>query len=87
MPDRPVWWVAYGPRWADPNYFPAVEGEVNYSEAGSGNTGNSYDPTYQWSPARINDPQFGALFQLYSPVGGSVVVYYDLVEITVKYTP
>ena len=85
-PDLPVWWEAYGPRWADPNVFPAVEGEVNYSEAGAGNNGGSGSLAYQWTPARINDPQFGVLFSTLSPVGGSVVIYYDLVSITVNYT-
>ena len=85
-PDLPVWWEAYGPRWADPNFFPAKEGEVNYSEAGSGSNGGIGNQTYQWTPARINDPQFGALFSIYSPVGGPIVIYYDLAEITVIFT-
>lgn len=82
----PVWWESYGPRWADPNNFPAVEGEVNYSQAGAGTNGGGGDQVYKWTPAKINDPQFGVLFQILPPVGGSVVIYYDLVAITVYFT-
>ena len=47
-------------------------------------SGNQF---YQWTPAMINDPDFGVRIDVYPPVGvGSVVVYYDLVEITVEYS-
>jgi hypothetical protein len=85
-PDLPPWWEAYGIRWATPGYFPAIEAEVSYSQSGSGNNGGSGNQPYQWTPARVNDPYFGVLFQLLPPEGGSVVVYYDLVEITVEYS-
>jgi hypothetical protein len=42
---------------------------------------------YQWTPAMINDRDFGVRIDVYPPVGGgAVVVYYDLVEITVEYS-
>jgi hypothetical protein len=86
-PDLPAWWDVYGVGWANPNYFPAIETEVSYSQSGSGaNSGGVPGLPYQWTPARINDPYFGVLFQLLPPEGGSVVVYYDLVEITVQYS-
>jgi len=35
----------------------------------------------------INNPDFGVRIDVYPPVGrGFVVVYYDLVEITVEYS-
>jgi len=85
-PDLPDWWESYGVRWVNPGYFPAKETEVIYSQKGTGNNGGPGDWFFQWTPARINDPYFGVLFQLLPPEGGSVVVYYDLVEITVEYS-
>jgi len=84
--DLPDWWVQYGARWADLNYFPLVETEVNYSQKGSGTTTNGQ--TFQWTPARINDPYFGVLFQTASEAKskGFAVINYDLVEITVEYS-
>ena len=84
--DLPDWWDRYGARWADPNYFPLVETEVNYSQKGSGTTTNGQ--TFQWTPARINDPYFGVLFQTGSEAKstGFAVINYDLVEITVEYS-
>jgi hypothetical protein len=83
--DLPDWWDQYGARWADPNYFPITETEVNYSQSGSGTRANGQ--LYQWTPARINDPYFGVLFQTASVENskGSAVINYDLVEITVEY--
>jgi hypothetical protein len=47
---------------------------------GKGGLGNQF---YQWTPGMINDADFGVRIDVYPPVGrGSVVVYYDLVEIT-----
>ena len=85
-PDLPEWWEVYGVRWVTPGYFAAIETEVVYSQNGIGNNGGSGSQSYQWTAARINDPYFGVLFQLLPPEGSSVVVYYDLVEITVVYS-
>ena len=84
--DLPDWWERYGARWADPNYFPLVETEVNYSQKGSGTTTNGQP--FNWTPARINDPYFGVLFQTASVAKskGFAVINYDLVEITVEYS-
>ena len=84
--DLPEWWDRYGDRWADPNYFPIVETEVNYSQKGSGTT--TYGQTFKWTPARINDPYFGVLFQTTSDAKskGFAVINYDLVTITVEYS-
>jgi hypothetical protein len=85
-PDLPDWWEQYGARWADPNYFPLVETEVNYSQQGSGTTTNGQP--FQWTPARINDPYFGVMFQTASVAKskGFAVINYDFVEITVEYS-
>jgi hypothetical protein len=86
----PDWWEVYGTRWGDPNNpisFPAAEAEVTYLQDGSGtNSGGVPGLPYQWTPAMINDPYFGVLFQTLTPENGSVVVYYDWVEITVDYS-
>ena len=77
----------YGVRWTDPNNYPDIETEVIYSQSGAGNNGGSLgDQAYQWTPAMINDPAFGVRIDNYPPEHGSVVVYYDLVEITVEYS-
>lgn len=85
-PDLPEWWEQYGPRWADPNYFPSIETEVSHSQSGSGI--NTVGQPYQWTPARINDPYFGVLFQTSHVENskGSAVINYDFVEITVEYS-
>jgi len=89
--DLPEWWESYGNWWANPNYFPTIESEVNYSQTGSGviviDDTTSYP--YQWTPARINDLYFGVYFQTFIPKeikGANLVVSYDLVEITVEYS-
>lgn len=82
----PEWWEAYGPRWADPNYFPSEEGEVSYTETGSGINGGGGSQVYEWTPDMINHRQFGFLSQTKAPTGSSVVIYYDQVEITVVFT-
>ena len=83
--DLPPWWEQYGVRWADPNFFPLLETEVNYSQQGSGTTNGQ---PFQWTPARINDPYFGVLFQTASEPKskGYAVINYDLVTITVEYS-
>jgi hypothetical protein len=70
------------------NYYPDTESEYIFSQNGSGNNGGyNHDQTYQWTPAMINLPYFGVRIDVYLPEGkGSVVVYYDLVEITVEYS-
>ena len=88
-PDLVDWWDRYGARWADPNYFPAIETQVNYSQSGSGaNVSNGVSYPYNWTPARINDPYFGVLFQTAAveKSKGSAIINYDFVEITVEYT-
>lgn len=84
--DLPEWWDQYGARWADLNYFPMIETEVSYSQSGSGTS--AFGQPYQWTPARINDPYFGVLFQTSSVENtkGFAVINYDLVEITVEYS-
>ena len=70
----------------NPNFFPSIEAEVVYSQNGTGiNGGFEGNISYQWTPAMINDPAFGVRIDNGMP-SGSVVVYYDLVEITVEYS-
>jgi hypothetical protein len=77
----------YGFRWRNSEYYPDVETDVIYSENGTGTDGTYPYETYQWTPAMINDPAFGVRIQNYEPEGrGYVIVYYDLVEITVEYS-
>jgi len=88
--DLPEWWESYGNWWANPNYFPTIESEVNYSQTGSGVIViDTASYPYQWTPAKINDLYFGVGFQNYIPKeikGASLVVSYDQVEITVEYS-
>ena len=69
------------------NYYPSTETEYIFSQSGSGNNGGyNHNQPYAWTPAMINLPYFGLRIDVYPPVGkGSVVVYYDLVEIKVDY--
>jgi len=77
----------YGVRWTNPANYPDIETEVIYSQSGTGNNGGSGNQFFQWTPVMINDPDFGVRIDVNPPVGaGSVVVYYDLVEITVEYS-
>jgi hypothetical protein len=84
--DLPEWWEQYGLKWADPNYFPTIETEVNYSQGGTGTTIGGQP--YQWTPVRINDSYFGVLFQTSSveKSKGFAVINYELVDITVQYS-
>lgn len=76
----------YGIWFTNPNFYPGVETEVVYSQNGTGTNG-SYEGnlSYQWTPALINDPAFGIRIDNAKP-SGPLVVYYDLVEITVGYS-
>lgn len=86
----PEWWERYGVSWVNPNYFPAIESEVNYSQTGSGViVRGGVSIPYQWTPAKINDLYFGIELQSFIPTeikGASLVVRYDLVEITVEFS-
>lgn len=76
----------YGVHFTNPNFYPNIETEVVYSQNGTGiNGGFQGNIAYQWTPAMINDPAFGVRIDNGSP-SGSVVVYYDLVDITVEYS-
>jgi hypothetical protein len=78
--------TGYGVRWADPNFFSTTETEVTYSQSGSGSNGGGNNLPYQWTSGIINNPLFGIEFEVYAPTKGPVVIYYDLVEITVEYS-
>jgi hypothetical protein len=71
------------------NLYPDTKTEYTFSQSGSGNNGwYTHDEAYQWTPAIINQIYFGLRIDSYPPVGhGSDVVYYDLVEITIEYSP
>jgi hypothetical protein len=81
----------YGVRWTDPTNYPDAEAEVSYYQGGSGTSSFGCQPepvgcpSYQWTPAMINNPDFGVQIDTYEPKG-SVQVYYDLVTITVEYS-
>ena len=76
----------YGVRWTDPSLYPSTETQVNYSQAGSGSNGGLYaNQVYQWTPTMINNQAFGVRIDTYEPAG-SVVVYFDYVQITVEYS-
>ena len=68
--------------------YPSIETEYVFSQAGSGvNGGFSHNLAYQWTPAVINHQYFGLRIDSYPPSGkGSVVINYDLVDITVEYS-
>ena len=84
--------LPYGVRWTDPTNYPDEETEVSYYQSGIGTSSFGCQPapvgcpSYQWTPAMINDPDFGVRIDTYAPVGGSLIVYYDLVTITVQYS-
>jgi len=68
--------------------YPNTETEYIFSQSGSGNNGGfNHDQAYQWTPAIVNHQYFGVRIDSYPPSGkGSVVINYDLVEITVEYS-
>jgi len=68
--------------------YPSTETENVFSQSGSGNNGGfNHDQVYQWTPAIVNHQYFGVRIDSYPPSGkGSVVVNYDLVDITVEYS-
>jgi hypothetical protein len=83
----------YGKHWTyRDNYagkiYPSVETQYIFSQAGSGtNGGFNHTDAYGWTPAMINAVTFGLRVDNYAPIGrGSVVIYYDLAEITVQYS-
>ena len=75
----------YGVRWTDSRNYLVTETEITYSQTGS-NSGSGDTTMYEWTPQLINDPAFGVRIDTYEAVGGSLVVYYDQVTITVTYT-
>ena len=76
----------YGVHFTNPNFYPGIETQVVYSQNGTGiNGGFEGNIPYRWTPAMINDPAFGVRIHNGRPAG-SVVVYYDLVKITVEYS-
>ena len=68
--------------------YPNAETEYVFSQSGSGNNGAfNHDQAYQWTPAIVNHQYFGVRIDSYPPSGkGSVVINYDLVEVTVQYS-
>lgn len=68
--------------------YPSTETEYVFSQSGSGNNGGFYhNQAYLWTPAIVNHQYFGVRIDTNSPIGkGSVVVNYDLVEVTVEYS-
>jgi hypothetical protein len=70
------------------NYYPEIETQYEFSQAGSGNDGGfNHNEPYQWTPAMVNHQYFGVRIDTYPPEGpGLVTVYYDLVEVTVSFS-
>jgi len=68
--------------------YPNTEAEYVFSQSGSGSNGGfNHNQAYQWTPAIVNHQYFGVRIDSYPPSGnGSVVVNYDLVDITVEYS-
>ena len=68
--------------------YPNSETEYVFSQPGAGNNGGfNHNQAYQWTPAIVNHQYFGVRIDSYTPSGkGSVVVNYDLVDITVEYS-
>lgn len=68
--------------------YPITETEYVFPQDGSGNNGGfNHNQAYLWTPAIVNHQYFGVRIDSYPPSGnGSVVVNYDLVEITVEYS-
>ena len=68
--------------------YPSTETEYFFSQPGTGiNGGFSHNQAYLWTPAIVNHQYFGVRIDSYRPSGtGTVVINYDVVEVTVKYT-
>ncbi len=77
----------YGIWFTKPDNYPSTETEVIYAQKGTGSDGSfTGDQLYQWTPAIVNDPAFGVRIDNFRPTGGTVVIYYDQVQITVEYS-
>ena len=85
-PDGPGFYMPYGIHWTNPDKYTDTETEVIYSQRGTGSDGGPGNWLFQWTPDLINNPAFGVRIDAGTPVGGSVVVYYDQVQITVEYS-
>ena len=68
--------------------YPSTETEYIFSQSGTGSNGGfNHNQPYQWTPAIVNHQYFGVRIDSYPPTGkGSVVINYDLVEVTVEYS-
>ncbi|HET6766706.1 MAG TPA: hypothetical protein VFH08_04890 [Chitinophagaceae bacterium] len=68
--------------------YPDTETEYIFSQTGNGSNGGfNHNQVYQWTPAIVNHQYFGVTIASYQPIGkGSVVINYDLVEVTVEYS-
>lgn len=68
--------------------YPSTETEYVFSQSGGGNDGGfNHDEAYQWTPAIVNHQFFGLRIDSYPPIGkGTVVINYDMVEVTVEYS-
>lgn len=68
--------------------YPSSETEYVFSQSGNGNNGGfNHDLPYEWTPAIVNHQYFGVRIDSYPISGkGSVVINYDLVEVTVQYS-
>jgi hypothetical protein len=79
----------YGVIFVDPNLIPGTETEIMYAQNGAGDNGglpvDELTDDYQWTPAMINNPIFGVWINHGNP-SGSLVAYYDLIDITVHYS-
>ena len=64
------------------------ETEYVFAQSGNGNNGGfNHDLSYEWTPAIVNHQYFGVRIDSYPLSGkGSVVINYDLVEVTVQYS-
>jgi hypothetical protein len=83
----------YGVSWTNLDDYPGkmypnTETEYIFSQSGSGNNGGYFhNQAYLWTPAIVNHQYFGVRIDSYQPSGnGSVVINYDLVEVTVEYS-
>ena len=68
--------------------YPNTETEYTFFQTGTGSNGGfNHNQPYQWTAAIVNHQYFGVRIDSYPPGGnGSVVVNYDLVDITVEYS-